>query len=536
MAQYGIITSAGILPVHEASAALPANSQLFPVASYIDRVTPSIYEALFGVSWGQIRPAHVIQGDGLHITNNTPFVDDVIISFSLKGRSTGANIKLKCTSVSSRWVQNALIFDPDLIPPQTFQSYAGAQILNGQYNKLFCVHYTDGLGKSIYVFLMMSYEGTSVFGNHIILNEEYMRQTYGDYIQSNFIADPDFTDETSDAAGYDGQGAHDHTSDTIGEPTDPVVSTSSVGFFHIYKVSSGLLSNLGQYLFPDILGSLASLDLNGILRAFASIFAYRDNIQYIVDLHAIPVNPATGGGEYIKVGALSTDITAPKVTNDYVNFDCGSISLPENFASFLDYTGTRARLFLPFVGFVDVKNEYWQGGTLRVKYKFNVVDGSFMAYVFATSSKSRLSNSMIGQYGGSACIHFPVLAQSYGAMAAGLVTGGMSLAAAGASGNVAGVATSALTAINFQPQGAQSNNYNCSTSFLGGRRPYMIIERVVPSFSAFYNVENGVPLNVVMNLGNVKGFTIIENPILKLTCDEEEKAEIYDLLKSGVIF
>lgn len=378
----------------------------------------------------------------------------------------------------------------------------------------------------------------------ILLSSNRVKAVYGhdfDAERSKFdiedpTADEDFTDETSEPDGYDGQGAHDHTSDTIGEASDPVVSTSTIGFFHIYKVSQGQLSGLGQYLFPDPLHDILNWDIVGALRACATIFAYRDNVQYIVDLHAIPVNPNTGGGEFIKVGALETDISVPKVSSDYVNFDCGSVSIPENFASFLDYTGTRARLFLPFVGFVDIKPEFWQSGTLQVKYKFNVVDGSFMAFVIATSSKSRLSGSVIGQYGGSACIHFPVLAQSYGAMAAGLVTGGMSLAAAGASGNVAGALTGALTAVNLQPQGAQSNNYNCSTSFLGNRRPYLIIERVVPNYAAYYNKENGVPLNVTMQLKRVKGFTIIENPRLQLTCDEEEKKEIYDLLKSGVIF
>ena len=345
--------------------------------------------------------------------------------------------------------------------------------------------------------------------------------------------DPDYG-PGSEPAGYNNP-AFDHTSDTIGIPDAPSVSTSSVGFMHVYKVASGALATLGQYLFPS---AQNITDVESALRAIAGIFAYRDSVQYIVDLHAIPVSPSVGNSDYIKIGSLTTDISQPIVPSDYVDFDCGSISIPEQYSNFVDYIGTRCKLFLPFVGFVEIAPEYWNGGILSVKYRFNVIDGSFMAYVRATSSKSQLSSSLIGQYGGSACLHLPVIANSYGALASGLVGGSMQIAAGAATGNIGAVATGALTASNFQGNMSQSNNYNASTSFLGGRRPYLLIEREVPCFSTQYTHDKGLPLNVSVSLSSVHGFTVIEDIDLSgiTGATENELAELRQLLKEGVYF
>ena len=388
--------------------------------------------------------------------------------------------------------------------------------------------------------------------------EQFFDVDYDDFPSDDF-GDP------SDPDGY-GQGeskpAFDHTSDTIGIPDKPSVSITTAGFYHAYKVTQGLLQNFGAKLFPsigNIIGGITGInDTKDVLEVltnflispalFTSTQIVGQNISvidmllngkaidYVVDCHIIPVSPSVGGSDHIKCGARELDISAPVITDDYIDFDAGSISIPENFQNYIDFHGTRAKLFLVGVGFVDIKPEFWNGGTLSVKYRFNILDGSFMCYVSSTSGKSQLANTVIGQYGGCMCLHIPVTGVSYASMISGLVTGSMSLAGNVASGNAVGAVGSALTVANAKPSLAQSNNYNSSTAFLGVRRPYLQIERQVPTFSARYAVENGLPLNVTMTIGELVGFTIIENPILNLTCDDEEREEIYRLLQSGVIF
>lgn len=465
---------------------------------------------------------------------------------AFKGKGSTYTLKTNNTAVTNQ--TTTISFD------RVSESWGSVSFLDNYFNNectnsLFAVVEIDNEGNRLYGIancVRGVYGGTTIdyvgVFTSIVVNNHYLTNMNLPPLGYEMVlptSDEDLTDETSTPQGYGGQGAHDHSSDTIGLPPVPSVSTSSVGFMHVYHVNAGALSTLGQYLFP----SLSNIDdLESALRAIASIFAYRDNVQYVVDLHAIPVAPSDGGSAYIKVGALETEITQPIVASDYVDYDLGSISIPENFANYIDYIGTRARLFLPFVGFVDVKNEYFQSGTLSVKYRFNVIDGSFMAFVIATSSKSQLSNSVIGQYGGNACIHFPVLAQSYGALVSGLVSGAMALSgaatAASAGAKIAAQESLAatLTSADLQPDVSQSNNYNASTSFLGGREAYLIIERAVPSFAAYYNKDKGLPLNVTYPLEAVSGFTVISD--IDFTGDtfatDEDLEEIRGLLADGV--
>ena len=392
----------------------------------------------------------------------------------------------------------------------------------GFFLQHFHYHYNSGQG---------AYEITGGENSIVFIPETLSANDH----QSLLPVDYDFDDEKygdpSQDDGYDQHSSY-HNSDTIGLPPDPIFSTADTGFMHIYRISSGVLSTLGQYLFPS---PFNITDVTSALRAIAGIFGYRDSIQYIVDLHAIPVQPTVGSNDYIKIGALSTDISAPVCSSDYVTFDCGSLSLEENFHNFLDYL-TKAKLFLPFVGFVDINPEYWIGGTIQVKYKFNIVDGSFMAYVLSTSGKSNLSNSIIGQYGGSACLHMPVIAASYGALASGLVQGAGQLAGLTPQGTVVGAISGAVSGGQQQPQMAQSNNYNASTSYMGVRRPYLLIERMVPSFSRLYPHDKGLPCNVVHSLSEVHGFTQIEDIDLSGLpgASADEIRELKDMLAAGV--
>lgn len=371
-------------------------------------------------------------------------------------------------------------------------------------------------------------------------------------------SDDDFGEESQpDGYGQDGEKpAFDHSSDIIGVPNMPSVSTSSVGFIHLYSVTQNSLAGLSDYLFPDVMKDLADIvaqlpvalaDLPNvlvpILRAFASIFAYRDSVQYIIDLHAIPVPPSVGASDYIKVGALSTDITAGVITSDYVDIDCGALSIRENFKNFLDYM-VSCKLFLPFVGFIDIKPELWNGGTISVKYRFNVIDGSFMAFVSSTSGKSNLTNTVVGQYGGSACLHLPMVAAEYGAIIGGIVQGAMAVDKAGGASSASQMASaeaglaSALMNFNLNVPMQQSNGYNASASYMGGRTPYLMIEYPVPQFSSTYTHEKGLPLNVNVAFSSLHGYTEIDAGVdlSGIQAPVDIIDEIRNALVSGTIF
>lgn len=355
----------------------------------------------------------------------------------------------------------------------------------------------------------------------------------------------------SEQGGYSG-GGFDDSSDTISIPNKPSLSVSSMGFVNVYKPSVGSLSSMVDELFPqvdvpniptgDTLADVVN-SLNGLIDTVANgivQFGNKNLLDYVLDAHIIPVTPTTSASNNIKVGYKTLSISAPKVSDDYVDFDCGTLSIKEYYSNYIDYTACNISLYLPFVGFVPILPEYVFNGKLRVVYRFNILDGSFCAWVLSTSSKSNLSDSVIGSFSGNCCVHIPISATNYSNVISGLVGGVSSmLNALPSKGNVSveGAVDSASSIVqSLKPEVALSNGYNATSSYSGIRFPYLIIRRQVASFSQNYPKENGLPLNVTDELSKFKGLTIASEIILDgINATDTEKQMIKNRFKEGVI-
>lgn len=373
----------------------------------------------------------------------------------------------------------------------------------------------------------------------------------------------DFSPEAGPASEEGGMGidgddpSFDNSSDTIGIPDDPLIGVSNVGFVNVYKTGTNSLRNMGLELFPalsyqppsPITGSdVTAAIVNGVnefVTFLANIPSFFDQItaatyiNYVIDCHVIPVTPSGGTTENIKVGNKTLTVQGTRMSNDYVTFDCGTISLAEYYANFADFL-TSAKLYLPFVGFVPARPEWFYRDSLNVTYKFNIVDGSFMAYVRSTGkyvNNNGGSPTIVGQYGGNACVHLPITGVTYASMASGIVGAGAGAVVSAGSGNIAAAATSALSAAAAHGDIAQSNQYASSVSFLGCRRPFLLIERPVSNFSKTYAKEIGIPSNISKKLDSVTGFAMVGDIHLDgITATDQEKNELERLLRNGVIF
>lgn len=355
-----------------------------------------------------------------------------------------------------------------------------------------------------------------------------------------------------------GDGHGDDTSDSIAIPEDPLIGVTNVGFVNVYRTGLSSLQDIGVELFPDlqytnpqpISGSSDVVDsiqngFNAIITALANIPSIVSQqvaatlINYIIDCHVLPVTPTGGTPENIKVGYKTLSATGDRLSTDYVPFDCGTIKLGEYYSSFADFM-TSAKLFLPFVGFVPARPEWFYADTLGVKYKFNVIDGSFVAYVTSTGKYVNNNNSggtVVAQYSGNACVHLPITGVTYASMVSGLVGAGAGAVASAGSGNIAGVASSVVNAAGASGDIPQSNSYASSGAFLSVRRPYLLIERPVTNYSPTFRKERGLPSNISKKLSTMSGFTILQDVHLDgITATDAEKKELEDLLSKGVIF
>lgn len=368
----------------------------------------------------------------------------------------------------------------------------------------------------------------------------------------------------STGGGYGG-GSFDDSSDSFGLPGLPSLGVSEVGFINVYNPSKGQLQGFADELFPDfelpepstkegleaIADNLAKTF--SVLGDFAESYINAGLVNYVIDCHIVPVKPSTANSSGIKVGFKTFNYSPAKVTSDYVEYNCGSLSISEYYQNFLDYEGTRAKLYLPFIGFVDIKPEWFQSGKLEVVYHFNIIDGSCISFIIATSSKSKLENTVVATFGGNCCVHMPITGVNYSSMISGVVGGIAGVASSGAKivnanqndnatlgDNIEGtrsVASNFASALGSRPTLEQSNGYNAGMSFMCYRRPYLLIERPVASFSKNYPHEQGLPLNVTKKLSSIRGFTTCENANLDgINCTEEERGMLREALKVGCIF
>ena len=326
----------------------------------------------------------------------------------------------------------------------------------------------------------------------------------------------------------------DDTSDTIDIPDPPSIGVSNAGFINVYNPSIGALQGLGDILFPNV---ATATDIVDAVLKLCETLANQNLINYVIDCHVIPVKPQVGASSSIKVGFNNTSITVPTVTSDYIDATCGALNIREYFGGFQDYQLTRSKIYLPFIGFVETLPEYWVAGTIKIDYRFNVIDGSFMCFIRSTSARSQLSNSVIAQYAGNACMHFPITGANYAAMASGLIGAAVTGASAGTTTGALGAAYSAANVITSGPNVQQSNGYNSTAALLGVRTPYLLIERPVPSYAGKYGHDKGFPSNISTLLSNVTGFTVVEDIDLSgIPLTQSEIDEIRSLLKEGVYF
>lgn len=348
--------------------------------------------------------------------------------------------------------------------------------------------------------------------------------------------------EESTEGGYTGATNFDHSSDTISFPAHPAISISNMGFLNVYRVSRSSLENLLTAIMPELQVD-ALTDIGEVLKASFKQTVNGDLLKYVIGLHAVPVNPTEGATTEIKVGFRETGCNGFKLSCDYVDFDCGSVNISEFYNNFLDYTGTKAEVFCPMVGFVPIEPELFLDGTLSIKYKFNVLDGTFICCILSSSSKSQLRNTVIGTYSGACAVHMPLTSTDYASLMSNIVAGAVSTGSAMlTAGTTAGAAVagvkasmSALNNINSKPYMNMSNGFNTSAAYMGVKVPYIKISRPVAQFPKNYRHENGLPLNVTAKLSTLSGFTICDNPHLDFECSEKERQEIYKILTTGII-
>ena len=312
-----------------------------------------------------------------------------------------------------------------------------------------------------------------------------------------------------------------------GEGSTPTVVTptgNASALWSVYNPTQEQLNSFGAWLW-------SSNFIDQVLKLF------NNPMQSIIGVHKIFATPATSGAGNITVGYLSSGVSANLVSNQYTDINCGTVKVSEQFGNVFDYSDTQIRLYLPFIGIVDLDVSDVMRGSVSVVYHVDVITGACLAEVKITRDGS---GGTLYQYAGDAAVRYPISSGSYmgvvagiasavGGVASAVMTGGATLPMA--AGAIAGGISGAHTQVQH------SGNFSGNAGAMGGKKPYLIIERPQTMIADGFASYQGKGANVRRAVGQMSGyfkFSDVHADSISGAAESEIEA-IKAALESGVI-
>ena len=308
-----------------------------------------------------------------------------------------------------------------------------------------------------------------------------------------------------------------------GTPIVPPVTGKASALYSIYNPTLEQVNSLGAWLW-------SSNFIDQLLKLFSS------PMDAIIGLHKIYATPATGSAQNIKVGYLDSGVPSKIVTEQYTTVDCGTVNCYEHFGNVLDYTPyTNLRLYLPFIGIIDLSNSDVMRSNINVVYHVDVLTGACLAEV---KIKRDGGGGTLYQYAGNACTTLPISSGSYMGVISSVSSVATRALAGFASGGALGAVASGATGV-LNAQGTNvvhSGGFSGNAGAMGCKKPYLIIER--PQTETADNTAKllGYGSNLFVQLKTCKGLTRVKGVhVDAVPATKDEKKLIEDKLLDGVI-
>lgn len=283
--------------------------------------------------------------------------------------------------------------------------------------------------------------------------------------------------------------------DTGDGNTPPVVppAGSASALWSVYNPSQAQLNSFGAWLW-------SSNFIDQVLKLF------NNPMQAIIGVHKIFATPAISGSGNIVVGYLDSGVAANIVGAQYTTIDCGSVSVREQFGNVFDYTDTQVRLYLPFVGIVNLDTSDVMRGTVSVVYHVDVITGACLAEVRVTRDSA---GGTLYQFAGDAAVRYPISSGSYMGIVAGIASAVGGIASAVMSGGAtlplaAGAVAGGLSGAKTNVQ--HSGNFSGNAGAMGAKKPYLIIERPQTMIADGYGNYQGKGANVIRTVAQCSGY------------------------------
>lgn len=207
---------------------------------------------------------------------------------------------------------------------------------------------------------------------------------------------------------------------------------------------------------------------------------------YIVNYIKMFIDVTPTGKTDCVLGYFNTQIEVSYTSNQIQEIDCGSIIVNEINKNVTDYTDVDSKIFLPFIGMIDIDSKKIMGKTINLKYRINLINGDCVALLYSDSVLISVSHGQVGY-------KMPYILND-----------------------------NLLTAVE---------NYSFNGQYLLDKKPYLLI---------YYKNQISDSINYNSNawytINDLTGYTTFTDVVITgLDCTIDELAEIEQILKSGVI-
>ena len=314
-------------------------------------------------------------------------------------------------------------------------------------------------------------------------------------------------------------------------PVAPVIdlptleTTRADRMFTVYNPTDGQINNLGGFLWT-----------NSIMEQIKKM--WQDPMDAIIAFHKVYAAPTTGSTAHIVLGYIDSEVSANVVTSQFTDVDCGSVVISERLHNATDYSPfSKAMIYLPFIGIVDIDINDIMNSTVNVKYKVDMYTGTCLAMIYCQRTTDMPTAQLLYTFSGNASQQLPLTGTNFNGAVSALL--GLAGAAISVPSGGAGVAIGAVGAAHSLTQEMvhmqRSGGLSANAGIMGPRKPYIILERQNCQDANGYYSYYGYPANKTVYLSNCSGYVRVKSINLKSTATAEEKSEIVTMLKDGVI-
>lgn len=332
-------------------------------------------------------------------------------------------------------------------------------------------------------------------------------------------ASKDMDDKDKDPPVYP---PDDNTGDTD-PPTPPVLSGAGTDLIAIYNPTKAEIISFNQWLWD-----LDPLNVSNWQKLFGN------PIEAVISLQMLYAVPSVGAPQNIKVGFMTSSVSSKIVTNQYIDIDCGTVSIEERYHTIHDYTATTVHIYLPFIGIVPLRIGDVMKSTLHLYYRIDVLTGTCLAQIEVIKENSR---AVLYSFNGTCSVQLPLTSGQFSGIFSTLLSAGSFALSTGTgiAGAVGSVAHDVLSG-GVRQDVRMSGTLGSNAGAMGIRTPYVIITRNKPVTAYDYNRQYGYPAHKTVVLSQVSGYTRVRECHLEsVPCTDEERAMIYRSLTDGVI-